>query len=266
MSSDEGPDDMERELMKKNDFGALQQHRLERYTHLKRPSDVEHDHHYMGVLVDTEQSMRQIVQKEESHRQTIKSNEKKNPPSTWERLNENLHYSLNNLAREYWILEQKWWRTWREIDETGGYLTRAFQLWRSYPQWYLHRVLREDCAMRDGCCSRGCGCCAKRATEDPYTSTRKLGIGHCTVDCACCASARGFCLGGDEHSRASQHSRISGPYEDSRYASKIRDASIWGVLSGDSGHPSDQINDRPPAYTPKAVFQSPILELDKLII
>ncbi|KAJ5575620.1 hypothetical protein N7535_002546 [Penicillium sp. DV-2018c] len=39
-----------------------------------------------------------------------------------------------------------------EIRSTfpDGPLTRAFDFWRSHPTWYMHRVLREDCAARGG--------------------------------------------------------------------------------------------------------------------
>lgn len=59
---------------------------------------------------------------------------------------------------------------------------------RQNPAWYLDEEFVKDCIGRGGCCSRGCRCCEKRHLG----SERRKGIGHCTVECGCCASYRGY--------------------------------------------------------------------------
>lgn len=51
----------------------------------------------------------------------------------------------------------------------------------------MRNELIADFMGRDGCCSRGCGCYALRASH-----SYKKGIGHCTVECICCVKNRGF--------------------------------------------------------------------------
>lgn len=251
-------------FIKRNDLAGLQRYRLQRYrlqryNFISLPNnEIENDHQHMCTLVDTEQSLRETAQKEEFIQQLVKERKEHH-------MGENTSATLKDLAREYWVLERVWWRSWREIRESGGYLTRGFEQWRSYPQWYLHKVLREDCAMRDGCCSRDCRCCAKRAHQSPYTSSRKLGVGHCTVECACCIKHRGFDLKASEKPPVNDTARVSGAYEDSRYAIKLRDTCIWGV-PGNSEPPSDQINEQPQAYTPKSVFPDLTLDMTHLSI
>lgn len=70
---------------------------------------------------------------------------------------------------------------------------RAYKDARSNAEWFMITGLIDDCSDQSGCCSRGCGCCAKRAT-----SQRVNGRGHCTLECWCCANARGFELPNDE--------------------------------------------------------------------
>lgn len=61
---------------------------------------------------------------------------------------------------------------------------RGFLDWR---RQHLSSDLRWDCARKDGCCGRECGCC-----EKPRRTTReKARHGHCTGECGCCRRARG---------------------------------------------------------------------------
>lgn len=64
----------------------------------------------------------------------------------------------------------------------------GYDLLREDPTWYLRKELIKDCAARNGCCSRSCGCCEKRQ----FTTERRKGIGHCTPECECCSTDRGF--------------------------------------------------------------------------
>lgn len=58
---------------------------------------------------------------------------------------------------------------------------------RQDPKWYMRKELVKDCAEQGGCCRRSCGCCALRAKR-----SSENGVGHCTVECACCVDYRGF--------------------------------------------------------------------------
>lgn len=64
---------------------------------------------------------------------------------------------------------------------------KTYESLRKNPKWYMREELITDCKGRDGCCSRGCGCCALRASH-----SYKKGVGHCTVECICCVRYRGF--------------------------------------------------------------------------
>lgn len=86
----------------------------------------------------------------------------------------------------YWRDEQRLYKL--ESLLPAGPFRRAYDTYRSNPKWYLHPDLRNDCAGRGGCCGRQCGCCEKR---EP-TPRRRRGVGHCTIECGCCAIARGF--------------------------------------------------------------------------
>ncbi|KAJ5510103.1 hypothetical protein N7453_002206 [Penicillium expansum] len=68
-----------------------------------------------------------------------------------------------------------------------GSLRRGYMSVKSNPAWYLREELVEDCIGRGGCCSRDCGCCARRR----LSAKDGRGIGHCTVECMCCIHDRG---------------------------------------------------------------------------
>jgi hypothetical protein len=53
--------------------------------------------------------------------------------------------------------------------------------------WFMREEMVQDCSDQGGCCSRECGCCTRR-----HLSQRKKGRGHCTFECWCCISFRGF--------------------------------------------------------------------------
>jgi hypothetical protein len=91
---------------------------------------------------------------------------------------------------------------WKYRGEFTGELGRAFDLWRSNPNWYMHPVLVADCIAKQGCCSRGCGCCrikSKQRDIKQNNSYQKLGVGHCTLACEFCRKAHGFQLSLDEN-------------------------------------------------------------------
>lgn len=70
-------------------------------------------------------------------------------------------------------------------------LRQMYDKLRHNPKWYLRKELVDDCIRKGGCCARSRGCCEKRHVGD---NTRK-GIGHCTLECECCAMDRRFEFG-----------------------------------------------------------------------
>lgn len=125
---------------------------------------------------------------------------------------------------------------------------RAFELWRSHPRWYMHRVLVEDCAGRRGCCGCDCGCCLNR----DISLKRQLGRRHCTFEYGCCCKARGFKLTPEEVKNLHKQARLDGNMP--RYY-LMSQASIWGILDGNHDNPFDLI-DGPPGYE-----QTPVSEI-----
>lgn len=79
---------------------------------------------------------------------------------------------------------------------------------RRDPKWFMREEMVHDCADQGGCCSRECGCCAKR-----HLSGRKKGTGHCTTECECCIAFRGFELSEEEKKKISKNykSRLNEP-------------------------------------------------------
>lgn len=112
-------------------------------------------------------------------------------------------------------------------------MSRAFDLWRSHPAWYMHEVLVEDCVRKQGCCSRGCGCCAKR-----QLSTRQLAAGHCALTCGCCRTARGFELTKEEENEIYAALDFQA---NRKFYDRIELASIWGLRLDSYESPFDLI-------------------------
>ncbi|CAG8185086.1 unnamed protein product [Penicillium salamii] len=180
-------------------------------------------------LLNTEEKLREVVQEEIANREkgclsTGSSNR------------------LQFLNARYWSLSQEWWR-WRSALHPGTQLW-GFELWRSHPRWYMHRDLVNYCVGRQGCCARGCGCCVNRKIDD----SRILGIGHCTLECACCERARGFKVSDEEKQRLKELYKISlEDREDFRSRAIVR-TSIWGITGGSWKDPFEVIDDAPPSY------------------
>ncbi|CAG8242278.1 unnamed protein product [Penicillium olsonii] len=200
-------------------FNALQRYRYKSYW--SNPKDA----HVSAQLLDTEEDLRELVQEELSI---------KDGPATRE-TDKRLHV----LNTEYWHLSQQWWRLRSDLAPLQ---LRSFIQWRAQPIWYMHRELVEDCAGRQGCCARGCGCCLDRKLGP----SRSLGVGHCTVECACCREARGFELSAQEKWRLKKQFKMDLPKETGRI-SKMECVSIWGLCSNEWGNPCELI-DAPPRY------------------
>lgn len=139
--------------------------------------------------------------------------------------------ALKALSEEYCALEREWWDWRRKFLE--GPLTRGFELWRSHPQWYMHPVLREDCAKRGGCCGRDCGCCVRRLVS----VCRNLEAGHCSIEC--CRKFRGFDLSLQQKAKYKRQfaGRDGEGSRQNQYYYRIYLASIWGLWSSSNESP-----------------------------
>ncbi|KAJ5721875.1 uncharacterized protein N7483_009809 [Penicillium malachiteum] len=159
----------EARLEQSGDINALQRHRI--FGHYSEiPAEEPHISHLLYFL---EEDIRELVQREIAIR--LRAHISMDSNETRELLN-----------KKYWILERKWQHYYMCLRD--GYQRHAFDLWRSHPKWYMHQLLTEDCASKNGCCARRCGCCSSREPSP----MRKLGVGHCTLECHCCRKARGF--------------------------------------------------------------------------
>ena len=202
-------------LEESGEINILQRYRLLAHweQHEGRPPNILHK------LLFVEEDLREVVQEEiyiKEGPDSLKVSQKR----------------LDALNTQYWILAQKWWHCRSLLQD--GYQLRAFELWRSHPRWYMHRVLVEDCAGRQGCCARGCGCCSKRKI-DP---TRKLGVGHCTFGCGCCRTFRGFDISeGDRKSLKEEFRKEVGDLVRHR----ITRVAIWGLVGESFDSPFDMI-------------------------
>ncbi|KAJ5236000.1 hypothetical protein N7489_006091 [Penicillium chrysogenum] len=102
---------------------------------------------------------------------------------------ESYEEQLKDLNKRHWALSRKKWNNRTSI--TSWSFSRAYDIQRSYPQWYLSVDLISDCVGRGGCCGRSCGCCKNLRTVgglDDGINTR----GHCTTACGCCLKAHGI--------------------------------------------------------------------------
>lgn len=207
----------------KGNVHALQQYRYNKFFGVS--------HAYKDVslrLLNTEHELREVVQEEISVENEIR---KLGPEGD---LGERLH----DLNIRFHVLKDKWY--FYKSSLHAGVLFRAFDLWRSHPRWYMHTILVADCADREGCCSRQCGCCLNRDTGPG----RRLGVGHCTLQCGCCQKARGFSNPGKY--LASLRTELNGDSRIFRSGWYIR-ASIWGLMNGSEKNPFDMIEAPPSA-------------------
>ncbi|KAJ5853449.1 hypothetical protein N7534_005992 [Penicillium rubens] len=170
----------EHELRQSGDINALQRWRYERHVY---EQDLDEAEDRLAEFLDVETGLREIAQRE------IRLGERfRQDPARY-------NQELEIANREYKRLEHEW-RMIRDSFSDGP-LVRGFEFWRGNPKWYMHRVLREDCAGRGGCCGRECGCCLNRK----LFGGRARAAGHCTVECGCCQKAGGFELSEDEKAK-----------------------------------------------------------------
>ena len=212
--------EMEIKLERDGNINALQRYRYLNWR--KTPIQIE----VSCELLDIEEKLREVVQEEIA----IKGGA---PPGT------NTQERLRTLNTQYWLLAQKWWYFRSDLEDLQ---LRAFKLWRSHPRWYLHSSLVEECAGRQGCCARGCGCCQNRKLP----SSRSLGVGHCTFECACCRKARGFEVPASDKKLIKERFKNALENRGNRIT-RYRLVSIWGLVNDSQKSPFDMI-DAPPSY------------------
>ncbi|CAG7941149.1 unnamed protein product [Penicillium nalgiovense] len=136
-------------------------------------------------LIIAEYKFRQTLQQKETLERNIRALEKLPENDEDEKRLELCHKELETVKRNHSQNEQKMFADESMIPP--GPLKRDYDAMRQDPTWYLRKELIEDCVSRGGCCARGCDCCKNRAV-----AYYKRGVGHCTADCGCCASERGF--------------------------------------------------------------------------
>lgn len=232
------------DLEKSGNVYALQKHRwtvwFEKGASIKGGTD-------LNALLVTEVALRENTQREMALREKIRGLLKGAIPDNNAPLVQDLQEDISKLAKEYWNLERRWWKIRSSFKD--GPLTRAIELWRSHPKWYMHRVLREDCAGRGGCCGRGCGCCSNRQN----IPERKFAVGHCTVECSCCERPRGFELDPEQKSQIQEAFKLDRASPGVWYYSRIRFAALLGLMVGNSDNPFDLIDEPPPRYVPPSM-------------
>lgn len=216
----------ELDLERSGEINILQRYRLRQ--HLRRPSHDDSERPFISHrLYFIEEDLREVVQEEISIKEGLDVLEKCGKEKE----------RLDVLNTKYWLLERQWWHYHSCLED--GYELRGFELWRSHPKWYMHRDLIKDCASRQGCCARGCGCCLRRKI-DP---TRALGVGHCTFECGCCRRARGFEIPeGDKILLKEKCREEIGKLPTHR----IVRVAIWGLVGDGYDSPFDMI-DAPPS-------------------
>ncbi|KAJ5899897.1 hypothetical protein N7495_004641 [Penicillium taxi] len=167
------PNEMTKEeisLKRKRDTNALQRYRMKPFLE----SGKDERWSIIEKLLITECRLRYNAQKAQHLRENIDAEQ-----------SEKLQAEINETRIMFWSLQDKWCLYRSKLR---GPVSRAFDLWRSNPRWYMHQTLIKDCKERQGCCSRECGCCSERQTGP----THEPGIGHCSTGCRCCTKARGF--------------------------------------------------------------------------
>ncbi|CAG8387502.1 unnamed protein product [Penicillium salamii] len=200
------------------DINTLQRYRYMRYKDNTPWDDQDYDSSQIKALLSTEQDIRHLVQEGSFVRDL--------PGEP-----EDSKIRLQKINRKLWGLKRKWWKHRSEFGQ--GVLSRAFDLCRSNPLWYIHEDLVEDCAQKQGCCARGCGCCEKRQK----TSGRHA-AGHCALTCGCCRKQRGFELTPEEEQDIYKEHDLQ---DDDTFDERIELASIWGLHLNFNNAPNDLI-------------------------
>jgi hypothetical protein len=136
-------------------------------------------------LIIAEHALREQIQREEAlnHRATALQKATAVDSDSYTQLEE-VNEQLEVVKRQYPKKEQALYRAESMLSPAFRGLYDSV---RHDAAWFMCERMVQDCSDRGGCCSRGCGCCGQR-----HLSARKKGIGHCTSECWCCISFRGF--------------------------------------------------------------------------
>ena len=200
-------------LEQSGDFNTLQRFRYRVYLDQRQTHPIPIDY-----LLATELDLRHYTQEELFAREHDDGSKK-------------MKDFLDEVKKRIWRLAREWWSYRCQIE---GVTSRAFDLWRSHPTWYMHEALVEDCIRKQGCCSRGCGCCLNRQ----LVSTRRLASGHCALSCGCCRKARGFRLTQTEENEIYDKLDLQ---QEKNFANRFQLASIWGLRLDSDRSPFDLI-------------------------
>ncbi|KAJ5628997.1 hypothetical protein N7490_011225 [Penicillium lividum] len=224
---------IEADLPKSEDFNDLQQFRFKKFYDMRWRlfRDISNDflriEHALQAAAQHELSLsEEIVQKSSSR---------------WTRSKVILYHALEEELRDskqdYWMRERAWWA---HRAAFAGFMAKAFDLWRSYPTWYMHEIFVEKCVAQGGCCGRECGCCSKRHLD----VTLRLVVGHCTANCQCCIRERGFVFTSGMKRKFNAYSRLRPEFGRPKVDKVTRD-SIWALMEGSKFSPFDLIVESP---------------------
>jgi hypothetical protein len=177
----------------------------------------------MSNLFEHDFKLRRITQSEEYLLQLVQELAGKQTTPLEEKRLYDLQQRLRVVKKSHWNLQRDWFVL---RDQLIGSTRRGFIECRSNLRWYLSDTLRRRCEEWGGCCSRGCQCCESRSAHT--NSERKLGAGHCTVDCGCCSKARGFEFTPKETKDPDARWIRTGRFLDCSICKQLVSTSFWG--------------------------------------
>lgn len=153
------------------------------------------DRSIMTNLLLAEQALREYTQREETLRYRAKALQKATAITSTAITSDNTQLQEANKQLEeakshYPKKEHALYRAESMLEPNTK---RLYDKVRCNTMWFMREEMVQDCSDRGGCCSRQCGCCAQR-----HLSERQKGRGHCTFECWCCISFRGFDLPEEE--------------------------------------------------------------------
>lgn len=171
------------------------------------------DRSIMTDLLLAEQALREHTQREETLHHRVKALQK---ATTITSDNTQLQEAMKQIEEVKSEYPKKEHALYRAESMLGSTIERLYDMVRRNTKWYMREEMVRDCSDRGGCCSRQCGCCAQR-----HLSERQKGRGHCTLECWCCISFRGFDLPEEqkEEMRKDLQARLS--YNTSQYLQKL---------------------------------------------
>lgn len=129
-------------------------------------------------------ALRELTQREETLHYRAMASQKavaiESNGTQVEKANKELEEAEAQFRRKEYVIYSKETMLEAEFKEPYDSLRRD-------TKWFMREEMIQDCSGRGGCCSRECGYCEQR-----HISKRKRGKGHCTVECWCCITFRGY--------------------------------------------------------------------------